>query len=241
MIRYVFLQALVLMIFAHASTFGEDQGVWPAAKAREWADAQPWLVGCNFIPSTAINQLEMWQADTFDPATIERELGFARSLGFNTVRVYLHDLLWQQDANGFLDRIREYLDIADGHDIRTMFVLFDGVWDPRPALGVQRPPRPGVHNSGWVQSPHRDLLADRSRHGELEAYVKGVIGEFREDPRVIIWDLYNEPDNRNIISYAAADIEDKYEMAFALLRDALAVGASVRLSIHYFPNGRCYF
>lgn len=44
-----------------------------------WEDC--WYFGANFIPSTAINQLEMWQKETFDPTTIDRELGFARKIG----------------------------------------------------------------------------------------------------------------------------------------------------------------
>jgi len=168
---------------------------WPAEKATTWYAKQPWLVGCNFIPSTAINQLEMWQADTFDPVTIDRELGWASGMGMNTVRVYLHDLLWQQDSEGFLKRIDRFLDIADKHGIKPMFVLCDSCWNPHPKLGKQPEPKPHRHNSGWVQSPHIELLRDEKRHDSLEPYVKGVIGRFKDDSRVLIWDLYNEPGN----------------------------------------------
>lgn len=213
------LFAAFMLFGAKGVSGGEGSKPWPADKAREWYDQQPWIIGCNFIPSTAINQLEMWQAETFDPDTIRTELGWAQSLGFNTARVYLHDLLWQQDAEGFLNRVDQYLEIADAAGIRTMFVLFDGVWDPNPALGEQPAPRPGVHNSGWVQNPHRDILKDASRHGELEPYVKGVLKRFHDDPRVLLWDLYNEPDNNNVLSYADDEIDNKEEMAFALLRE----------------------
>jgi hypothetical protein len=40
----------------------ETRARWTVAEADSWWAAQPWLVGCNFIPSTAANQLEMWQA-----------------------------------------------------------------------------------------------------------------------------------------------------------------------------------
>ena len=119
----------------------------------EWYSAQPWLVGANYVPATAINELEMWQADTFDPARIDLELGWAEAIGMNTMRVFLHDLAWQQDPAGYKRRIDQFLGIAEKHNIRPMFVLFDSVWDPFPALGQQRAPTPGVHNSGWVQSP----------------------------------------------------------------------------------------
>ena len=180
---------------------------WSPEEANAWYKEQPWLVGCNFIPSTAINQLEMWQADTFDPETIDRELGWAEGLGFNSVRVYLHHLLWEQDREDFLKRMGQFLEIADRHEIGVMFVLFDSVWDPHPRPGKQREPRPGLHNSGWVQSPGADDLMNPERHKLLEDYTRGVIGHFRGDRRVQAWDVWNEPDNRNENSYGANNLK----------------------------------
>ena len=194
---------------------------WTSEDARAWYARQPWLAGCNYIPSDAINQLEMWQAASFDEAINDRELGWAAGLGFNTVRVYLHHLLWDDNAQGFLDRIDRFLSIAGRHRIRPMFVLFDGVWDPNPALGPQRPPRPHVHNSGWAQSPGAAILGDPARHDELEGYVRGVIERFRDDARVLAWDIFNEPDAVNR-AYRDQEIPNKAEMAFALMRRAFA-------------------
>jgi len=168
---------------------------WTVQKATEWYEGLSWLVGCNFIPSTAINQLEMWQPDTFDPETISRELKWARDIGFNIVRVYLHNLLWQHDKEGFENRIKRFLDIADRNKIRTMFVLFDDCWNDNPQLGKQPVPIPGIHNSGWVQSPGEKLVMDPSSWSVLEDYVRGVISTFALDERILIWDLYNEPGN----------------------------------------------
>jgi hypothetical protein len=174
---------------------------WTAERANSWYAQQPWLVGCNFTPSTAINQLEMWQADTFDLPTIDRELGWAEKIGFNTVRVFLHDQLWKQDSQGFLDRMEQFLALADKHHIHVMFVLFDSCWDPNPQLGKQREPRPFVHNSGWVQSPGTNYIYHPERLDELKPYVQGVLGHFRKDPRIVFWDVFNEPDNSNNSSY----------------------------------------
>jgi hypothetical protein len=195
--RFVALAAAVVVLGVAAA--GQDAktapGRWTAGKARTWADSQPWTLGCNYIPRTAINTLEMWQAATFDPAIIDQELGWAEDLGFNTVRVFLHYLLWEQDAGGFLRRLERFLDIADRHHIGTMFVLFDDCWNPKFALGPQPAPRPGVHNSGWVQCPGPGLLQSPGRWGVLEDYTRGVVGFFRGDRRVLAWDLYNEPGN----------------------------------------------
>ena len=191
---------------------------WSQAEATAWYQERPWPVGCNFIPSTAINQLEMWQAATWDPETIDRELGWAADIGFNSVRVYLHDLLWSGDADGFLGRIDDFLAIADRHGIGTILVLFDGVWHPVPRLGKQPQPIPHTHNSGWVQSPGREILGDRSRHPELEGYVRGVVRHFRDDLRVLAWDLFNEPDNWGAWRELELERPVKEERALELLR-----------------------
>ena len=166
---------------------------WDEGRARAWAEARPWSLGCNYIPRTAINTLEMWQAATFDPKTIDQELGWAGSLGFNAVRVFLHYALWEQDPKGFLRRLEEFLRIADRHHIGTMFVLFDDCWNDEFKLGPQPAARPGVHNSGWVKCPGTKMVASPSRWGILESYAKGVVDAFRTDRRVLAWDLYNEP------------------------------------------------
>ncbi len=183
----------VLCITAQAQ---EESGRWPLEKANAWYERQPWLVGCNFIPSTAINQLEMWQADTFDPKTIDRELGWAEDLGFNVVRVYLHDLAYEQDPDGFLGRMDRFLSIAKKHGIKPLFVIFDDCWLTNPSVGKQPEPWPGVHNSGWVQSPGVPQLKrypdDPVLQKRLETYVKAVLTRFKDDERVLMWDLYNE-------------------------------------------------
>ena len=182
---------------------------WTPEQAKAWAKTQPWLVGCNYIPSTAINQLEMWQAESFDPATIDRELGWAEGLGFTSVRVFLHHLPYEQDRDGFLKRIDEFLTIADKHKIGVMLVPFDSVWDPNPKLGKQREPQPGLHNSGWVQSPGAADLTKPERHKVLEEYVRGVVGRFKGDRRVQAWDIWNEPDNLNNNSYGDKNLKQE--------------------------------
>ncbi|MGS2739997.1 1,4-beta-xylanase [Sinomicrobium sp. M5D2P17] len=198
------------------------RSIWSKEKANQWYAEQPWLVGANFNPSTSINQLEMWQEDTFDPETIDRELGWAESIGMNTMRVYLHDLLHKQDKEGFYERIDEYLGIADKHHIRTLFVLFDSCWDPFPETGKQREPKPHVHNSGWVQSPGQKVLQDSSEYGRLENYVKETVGRFKDDKRILGWDVWNEPDNMTGASYEKVEIPDKVDLVLPLLEKVFA-------------------
>jgi len=190
---------------------------WSEAKAQDWYAHQPWLVGSNYIPADAINQLEMWQAGSFDPREIDREMGWAESIGLNTMRVFLHDLLWQQDPAGLKQRMDDFLTITARHHIRVVFVLFDSCWDPLPKLGPQHPPTPGVHNSGWVQSPGAIALADPAQRTRLKDYVQGVIGPFANDQRVLAWDLWNEPDNTNDGSYGKVELKNKVAVILELL------------------------
>ena len=215
---------LVQLIFVWlllAATVLAQTGRWSEQQARDWYARQPWLVGSNYNPASAINQLEMWQADSFDPKRIDLELGWAASLGMNTMRVYLHDLLWQ-DPEGFKRRLDQFLTIATKHRIKTIFVLFDSVWDPDPKAGKQRAPRPGVHNSGWMQSPGRAVLQNPSEYPRLEAYVKGVVGAFARDQRVLAWDIWNEPDNVNPGSYEKLEPKNKVELVLRLLPQTFA-------------------
>jgi hypothetical protein len=215
-----FLAAVALCTLMFVGQAFADSQRWSAGKAHAWYAAQRWLVGSNYIPTDAINQIEMWQAETFNPAQIDKELGWARAMGMNTMRVFLHDQLWQQDAAGFRQRIDQFLAIAAKHGIKPLLVLFDSCWDPNPKLGPQRPPIPGVHNSGWVQGPGRAGLADTANYPRLEAYVRGAVGAFANDPRVLGWDVWNEPDNGADGDSAGA--REKFTHVAALLPQVFA-------------------
>ena len=197
---------------------------WSQEKAQAWYAEQPWLVGANFVPSNAINQLEMWQEATWSPDLIDKELGWAAELGMNTMRVYLHDIPYREDAEGFKQRIDEFLTICQKHNIRPMLVIFDSVWDPYPKAGKQPEPVQGLHNSGWVQSPGADYLKNQNKWVELKTYVVDLLSHFREDERILAWDLVNEPDNDNARSYGKynkkQELENKEEVGVELVKQA---------------------
>lgn len=197
-LQFAGVAALALANLAAAAQSGtnRDAGRWSEQRIAAWYGQQPWLVGANFIPSDAINELEMFQPSTFNPALIDHELGLAEGAGMNTARIFLQDQLWLSDPAGMKQRLDQLLTIAARHHIRPLLVLFDSCWDPYPKLGPQRPPIPGVHNSGWVQSPGKERLLNRAVEPQLKAYVQGVVGAFAQDDRILGWDIWNEPDNR---------------------------------------------
>lgn len=180
--------------------YGRDEcggvGRWTVKKANAWYKSVPWPIGCNYVTSTAVNQLEMWQADTFDPETIQAELALAEGLGFNTMRVFLHDLAWRQDPGGFKRRLDDFLSICQRRKMRALVTFFtNGGPGTKIAIGKQPDPIPGVHNSRWLQSPGSAVVNDPSKWGYLETYVKDVMTAFAKDDRVLLWCLYNEPES----------------------------------------------
>ena len=179
-------------------------GRWSVEKINAWYAEQPWLVGCNYYPATAINQIDMWQASTWDPQQIDKELGWASDIGMNTLRVYLHDLVWADDEQGFYQRMDEFLDICQKHGIRPWFVFFDDCHYPNPRLGVQPLPVREYHNSGWVNCPAREVAlryandqATEQEVAQLKGYVQRTLSHFKDDKRVLMWELYNEPGRGN--------------------------------------------
>jgi hypothetical protein len=220
--------ALAAALLAGTASPALARDMWTKAEAKTWYDKQPWMVGANYNNASAINQFAMWQADTFNPAEIDKELGWAQSIGMNVMRVYLHNMLWEDDAAGLKQRMDQFLGIAAKHNIRIMFVLFDSCWDPDPVSGPQRPPIPGVHNSGWMQAPGAKRLADKSQYGKLEGYVKDVVGRFAKDPRVVAWDVWNEPNNGGGGNYKPTP--NKKELVAGLLDDVFAWARSANPS-----------
>jgi Endo-beta-mannanase len=215
-----FALVLGLALLETVTVLGQGRPRWTEKQANDWYAKQPWLVGANFVPSDAINELEMFQAATFNPALNDKELGLGESIGMNTMRVFLQDQLWQQDPEGFKKRLDIFLSIAAKHHIRPLLVLFDSCWETNPHLGPQHPPIPGVHNSGWVQSPGKQELQDRSYEPKLKAYVQGVVGAFANDDRILGWDIWNEPDNQG--GDVEADVPAKVRRVDELLPKAFA-------------------
>ncbi len=202
-------------------------GQWSAERARGWGDRRRWLCGFNFLPSSAVNFLEMWRADTFDAVGIDRELGWAAEIGFNALRTNLHYLDWLWDRDGLIDRLDRFLDIAARRGLAVMLCLFDDCEfsGETPQWGPQPSPRPGVHNSRAIGSPGRQLVGKEAERPFLKAYVQDVVDRFSGDPRVVVWDLYNEPGNRMIFPDGVSQSEHCPSLesaSHALMRAAFA-------------------
>lgn len=219
----IFVMLPLFLMVAVASYGAPKKGVkgkiWSKEQADKWYAQQPWLVGCDYIPSNAINQLEMWQAETFDTTTIAKELKLAHSIGFNTLRVYLHSVAWKVDPQGYKSRISKFLEIASKNGIRPLLVIFDDCWNPYPKAGVQPQATPFTHNSGWVQDPGMDAHKNwNAAFPMLEKYTKDLLTTFANDKRILMWDLYNEPGNQGPIKRGLPRPKDYVNESMPLLK-----------------------
>ena len=194
-------------------------GVWSICQSNNWYAKQGWLTGADYIPSNAVNQLEMWQKATFSPNIIDKEFQLAEGIGYNTMRVYLHSIVWKDDAEGFKNRIDQFLTVAQKHHIRPMFVFFDDRWNRQGYAGKQPTPKAGVHNSGWVQDPGQPASVDTANFYILEKYVTDILETFKHDPRILAWDLYNEPGNSGKENLSFPLLQAVFQWAHAVRPD----------------------
>lgn len=218
--------AAVAVLAAFVSCSSPSGERWSAERAWQWYSDHGQVSGCNFIPSNAINQFEMWQDETFSPDVIDRELGWAEELGFSCMRVFLHHGLWEADKEGLKRNMHKYLEIADSHGISTMFVFLDDCWNETYALGKQPEPVKGSHNSGWLKDPGA-LFYSESGSGKdyaddttavaalLKEYIQDILVSFKDDERIFAWDLYNEPGG-------GQDPHRYYMRSFPLLKQVFA-------------------
>jgi hypothetical protein len=209
---------LVISLFSGAAIAQSHQ--WTPGAASDWYAHQPWIIGANYIQSNTVNQIEMWQPETFDGGRIDLELGWAENLGINTLRVFLHEMLWEHDSGALKSRMNKLLGLAEKHRMKVIFVLFDSSGDPYPELGRQRQPKPGVRNSLWVQSPGAKGLTDAKQVEDALNYAEEVVATFSIDKRVLAWDVWNEPDNNNAGIYANSELPNKADVVRALLPKA---------------------
>ena len=202
--------------------------------AWDWYRRQGTLRGVNYLPRTAVNSIEMWQAETFDPQTIDQELGWAEDVKLSSLRVFLPYVVWKDDAKGLKKRMDKFLELAHKHALSTVFVLFDDkqAEGMEPHAGPQPEPVPGVYNSRWVASPGHALVPESSGSWpDLKEYVRDIVGKFSGDNRVLMWDVYNEP----LSADKSAGSMPLLNAAFGWVRDMhpqqpLTSGIDLRLS-----------
>ena len=171
---------------------------WSEERVWAWYNNQPWYCGFNYIPAYAINYTAMWDKTTFDAVAIDKELALAERSGMNSLRAVLQYAVYADDPQYFLKTMDQFINICAKHHIKFIPALFDdcsfGIKSD-PAVGRQPEPVKGWYAWAWSPSPGHSMVVDTATHPLLEKYVKAVINRYKNDQRILMWDLYNEPTN----------------------------------------------
>lgn len=191
------LICLCVSFLTSFSSFAQGK-VWSVEKARKWAEKKTWYCGVNYIPANAINYTAMWDKTSFSPDVIDREMQLMKELGMNCARVVMQYAVYEDDPAYFLRTLDTFLGICDKYGVQVMPIFFDdcafGV-NTDPVVGQQPEPLKGWYAWAWSPSPGYSMVVDERTHGKLEKYVKEVMTRFKDDDRIFVWDLYNEPTN----------------------------------------------
>ena len=234
--KKIFLSILFVMsaCFAKQATAQDSTQRWGEQRAWEWYNKQPWLCGFNYIPAYAINYTAMWDKTSFNADAIDKELALAEKTGFNVLRAVLQYAVYADDPQYFLKTLNTFTSVCDKHHIKFVPALFDDcvfgiTFDPH--TGKQPEPLKGWYAWAWSPSPGHTMVTDTTTYPKLEAYVKAVIKRFKDDNRILLWDLYNEPTNGGLGS-----------TTFPLLKRVVAAARSVNpsqpLSIDAWNNNQ---
>lgn len=193
-----------------------DSKRWTRERIWNWYQNQAWPCGFNYVPAHSISYTEMWMPYNFDARKIDRELARAKTDGFNCARVVLSFVVWEHDPQAFKNRLAQFLEVCAKNGISVMPALFDDCvfgHTEDPIYGQQPVVVPGWYANGWTPSPGHKIVRDNKQWPRLEKYVRDIIGTFKNDKRVWIWDLYNEPTNSGMGDVTVPLVKNVFDWA----------------------------
>ncbi|KAK3236151.1 hypothetical protein CYMTET_53699 [Cymbomonas tetramitiformis] len=180
----------------------------------EVVDTSKWL-GAEYTPARASNTLWWWNFDEYEDDVLLELEAARRHFGYTTLRMFLHPLLYEADDVAFISNITRFVEIAETKDMRVGFVFFDdcfaheGADLNEPCLPSRDPVQSGceVGSFGqsqccmncWVASP-QDKDRDPSDVDRYRPYVTTIVSAFKNDPRVLWWEIFNEPNEASSFS-----------------------------------------
>jgi hypothetical protein len=189
---------------------------WAPDRAWNWFTNQALPIGFNYVPANCISYTEMWMDYAFDPALMDRELALAQRVGFNCLRVVLPFVVWEAEPDAFKQRFERFLSLCERRGLKVMPIFFDDcAFGPikDPVFGRQPDVVPGWYANGWTPSPGHRRAQDPQVRPMLERFVKDIMAAHRDDPRILCWDLYNEPGNSGTGDGSLSLLQDVFRWA----------------------------
>lgn len=180
---------------------------WTENEIKAWYDALPWLRGCNFLPSNCVNRLDMWQSYKRNEhlETADRELALCNETGFNTVRLWLNFDVYYKEPEEFMNTLESYISLSAKHNQAVMIVL---AYEEDLPYGEKFIAKNLGKQKIYFNHFNRDyklfnecLNENKFRHYSeypetrelFFEMVERVVKKYREDKRIIAWNVENEP------------------------------------------------
>ena len=200
---------------------------WSKERIWEWYNNRPWMRGCNYMSASSANRVDTWQELGFEERMVEteRELALVRDTGFNTIRIIPEFVVWQKEHDGFMERFDRYLDLCWKYGISCMVVLANDCMPPKterwklPDIGPQTydwgyhgGKKHSQHGTHTGPAPHY-YLDDPETAAEYFEMVRELITKYKDDERICIWDLYNEPGNSQRDGLTMPNLKKIFEIA----------------------------
>lgn len=215
-----------------AELFAARTAPWTKEKAWDWYNDQPWIRGCNYMPASAANRVDQWQALGSEARfeEMDRELALAESIGFNAVRLILAEEgfgVWVHDHDGFLARFERALGVCAKHKIRAIIVLGNDCSRPKQLWKL---PEPGPQPCDWGYHGGRKLsqhgsfpgalgytsLDDPDLNPKFYRMCEELLTKYRDDDRILFWNLWNEPGNNGRGKVSAPHLKKLFELAWQI-------------------------
>ena len=204
-------------------------GIWSREQACDWYNNRPWLRGCNFMSSIDANRVEQWQELDFEEhmKVADAELKLAADTGFNTIRLVMEIAVWDAEHDSYMKHLEHYLETAWKYGISSMIVFGNDCMPPKDENW--KPVKTGVQTCDWGYHGGRKysqhgrfaqmgyhLLDEPEYEHKFYDMEAEIIDKYKDDPRVCIWDLYNEPGNSHRDSVTMPHLKKYYETAWEI-------------------------
>ncbi len=196
---------------------------WTKERAWEWYNNRPWIRGCNYMSADCANRIDQWQSYGFEERleTTEKELALMAELGYNSVRLILEFIVWDEEHDSFLERFERYISLCSKYGISCMIVLANDCMRPKGlevnSLGEQKVDW-GYHG-GRKMSQHGKLsgmghhvLDEPDKAPRYFEMVREIVERYKDDERIIMWNIYNEVGNSHRWQVSMPNLKKIFEI-----------------------------
>ena len=157
------------------------------------------IKGAAYIPVRTCNAYQQWKE--YDHEIADRDMGFAKKINLNAIRVWLSYEYWLENPVDFASKFEDFVEVAFAKGIRILPSLFECCGtDPSPETMNDKDQFKG----DAVRSPGTAIISDRKRWHEPFRFLDWFMDNYKFDSRILAVEVTNEPKNADDHIFAIA-------------------------------------